>query len=160
MPSNNYREFLRAETPESTGIGGNFVDTEGNIIGSHKGIENFTIGQRRGLGVAAGKPLYVTSIDMGKKEVALGEIENLMKRRLTVTNLLWHGKGQRPSKGNRTEIKYRYRSRIARAKILFVDDEKLVAQFDVAQKALTPGQEAVFYNGDIVLGAGTIERAE
>lgn len=160
VPSNNYREFLQKEKPESTGINGSILNTEGRIIGAHKGIENFTIGQRKGLGIAAGKPLYVTAINPEKIEVTVGNAEDLMKKNLTVANLIWHSQKNIPEKNCETEIKFRYRSRISPARIISVSKTKLCAEFHKPQKALTPGQEAVFYKGDIALGAGTIEEAE
>jgi len=160
VPSNNYREFLQNEKPKLTGISGNLLNTEGKVIGTHKGIENFTIGQRKKLGIATGKPLYVTAINPGKKEVTVGNVEDLMKKNLTVKNLIWHSQKNIPEKDCETEIKFRYRSKISPARIISVSKTKLCAEFIKPQKALTPGQEAVFYNGDIVLGAGTIEKAE
>ncbi|RMF92087.1 MAG: tRNA 2-thiouridine(34) synthase MnmA [Candidatus Schekmanbacteria bacterium] len=160
VPSNNYREFLKKERPHSTGKAGNIVTSDGKVISTHKGIENYTIGQRRGLGIAAGKPLYVIRINTKKNEIVVGSKEELYKRELVVRNLIWHSKKDIPNKGDKVEIKYRYRSSSAPAEIVSLSKDKLNARFTTPQKSLTPGQEAVFYRGDMVLGAGTIEEAK
>jgi tRNA-specific 2-thiouridylase len=137
---------------------GDIVDTEGNVLGRHDGIINYTIGQRRGLGVPAGKRLYVCSLDIENNRVVLSDNETLFRRELTVRDFHWIT-GDMPKGEVRCSVKIRYRHKEQPARVILPDAEGGTAQviFDEPQRAITPGQSAVLYDGDYVLGGGIID---
>lgn len=134
---------------------GNFVDINGNVVGEHQGIIHYTVGQRKGLGVALGKPTYVISKDTGTNTVVLGSEEDLYKDTLEASdlNMIAVEKLNAPMKA---WVKTRYSQKETEALIHQVDDDKVVVEFKNKQRAITPGQAVVFYDGDIVIGGGTI----
>jgi tRNA-uridine 2-sulfurtransferase len=160
VPSGNYVQFIQAYTRES-GIAlkekaGEIVTEDGAVIGRHSGVHNFTIGQRKGLGLAAGKPLYVLSIDPENNRVIVGEDESLRTTSFAVggTNWVSIAASGAPRKA---QVKIRHKHEPAAATIEATGENSARITFEIAQRAVTPGQAAVFYDGDIVLGGGWIE---
>jgi tRNA-specific 2-thiouridylase len=131
------------------------VTTTGEVIGEHAGIHNFTVGQRKGLGVATGSPLYVIQISGANKQVIVGGEEHLYSKTLRArrVNLISVDDLHEPM---RVTVKIRHRHEPASAMLERVGDDELMATFDEPQRAITPGQAAVFYDGDIVVGGGWI----
>jgi tRNA-specific 2-thiouridylase len=131
------------------------VSTTGEVIGQHGGIHHFTIGQRKGLGVASPDPLYVIQIEPGSHRVTVGSDTEATTRRLRARELNWISipalEGEM-----RVRVKIRHRHEPAWATIRMADEGEVEANFDEAQRAVTPGQAAVFYDGDEVVGGGWI----
>lgn len=136
---------------------GDIVDTKGNTIGEHKGIIYYTIGQRKGIGVSASNPLYVIDIDAENNEIVVGEESSLYKKGCIVSgiHLINGGKMTLPLK---CEVKIRYKHTAAEAVVIPIKEDKIKVIFDTSQRAITPGQAAVFYQGDTLLGGGFIEK--
>jgi tRNA-specific 2-thiouridylase len=133
---------------------GDVVDMEGNILGRHRGMAFLTIGQRHGLGLASGQPLYVIRMEPESNRIVLGPEKELYSRTLTARDLSWIS-GNAPQAPIAGQARIRYRSKEADAALVFRDGSVDV-HFAQPQKAVTPGQAVVFYNGDEVLGGGTI----
>jgi tRNA-specific 2-thiouridylase len=158
VPGGDYKRFIDAylgEQGESLpDTAGELVTTTGEVIGEHAGIHNFTVGQRKGLGVATGSPLYVIQISGANKQVVVGSDEHLYSRTLRTrrVNLISIADVVEPM---RVAVKIRHRHEPAAAVIEKSGDEILVT-FDQPQRAITPGQAAVFYDGDVVVGGGWI----
>jgi len=137
---------------------GKIIDKEGNILGTHRGIQYYTIGQRRGLGIAKGLPLYIIEIDKENNSITLGEKEDLFKDELLADNINWVGienlKGELELKA-----RIRYRHKEAKAIVSPYKKDKVLVEFKDPQSAITPGQSVVFYRGDILVGGGTIIKA-
>lgn len=153
VPDGDYASVIETYTGRIC-MPGNFVDTEGNIMGRHKGIIHYTLGQRKGLGIAAGKPVYVCEIRPQTREVVLGNPEDLMSRDVYVSDFNWIS-GNAPGGRIRCTAKVRYRQSEQPA-VLSVEGDIVHIVFDQPQRAITPGQAAVVYDGDVVLGGGTI----
>ena len=159
VPGGDYKNFLDAYLAEQgeslPDTAGELVTTDGRVIGEHSGIHNFTVGQRKGLGVATGSPLYVLQIKGDARQVVVGEPEDLYSRTLTVhrINLISVEDIQEPV---RVTVKIRHRHEPAAATIEKAGDDKILVTFEEPQRAITPGQAAVFYDGDTVLGGGWI----
>jgi tRNA-specific 2-thiouridylase len=134
---------------------GDFVDMEGNVLGRHKGLISYTIGQRKGLGIAAAHPLYVVRLDTEKNQVVLGKNEDLFSRDVYVENINWIGPDSQPERF-RCKAKVRYRMEEQPCEIQRIGDTAAKIVFDEPQRAITPGQSAVFYDEDVVLGGGII----
>ena len=154
VPDGNYKKFLEANSdikPKK----GNIVNLNGEILGKHTGLYNYTIGQRKGLGISYKVPLFVLGFNKAKNEVIVGEEKELYKKEITVSdiNLLLVDKIEETME---VDVKTRYSSKVAKAKIE-QDGENIKVTFDEPQRAITPGQSAVFYVGDIVLGGGKIK---
>ena len=154
IPDGNYKKFLETNSnikPKK----GNIVNSKGEILGKHTGLYNYTIGQRKGLGISYKVPLFVLGFNKAKNEVIVGEEKELYKKEITVTdiNLLLVDKIEEPME---VDVKTRYSSKVAKAKIK-QDGENIKVTFTEPQRAITPGQSAVFYVGDIVLGGGKIK---
>ena len=134
---------------------GSFVDINGNVVGEHKGIIHYTVGQRKGLGVALGKPAYVINKSKDTNTVILGSEEDLYTNRLEAgdINMIAVEKLTAPMKAS---VKTRYSQKEDEAVLHPVDDDKIIVEFKNKQRAITPGQAVVFYDGDIVIGGGTI----
>jgi len=150
----NYSTFLSQRFGT---IPGDVIDTQGNKLGQHRGIAFCTIGQRHGLGLASGRPLYVTKIEPEGNRIVLGSEEELYSQKLAAHELNWVS-GTAPRSPLTVGAKIRYRSKEAEATLFFRNDAVDV-HFAQAQKAATPGQAVVFYNLDEVLGGGTIDSA-
>jgi tRNA-specific 2-thiouridylase len=134
---------------------GEIVDTNGRVIGRHEGIHRYTIGQRRGMGIANERALYVISIDADKNRVTAGSSEELLSSEFTVARVNWIAFDD-PKEPVRAEVRVRYRHTAAPATIFPLDDDRARIVFDEPQRAITPGQASVFYRGDEVIGGGWI----
>ena len=160
VPDNDYRGFLKRRIPdlEASVAGGKFVDVRGNILGEHEGYPFYTIGQRKGLGTAFGKPMYVTAIQADTNTVVLGEVEDLMRNGMTVrgVNLM---KYDHVPEGLEVITQVRYNDKGTMSVIHKQDDDKLQVEFYADVKGIAPGQSAVFYEGDDVVGGGIIHSA-
>ncbi|HYM05393.1 MAG TPA: tRNA 2-thiouridine(34) synthase MnmA [Terriglobales bacterium] len=159
VPGGDYKKFLDAYLAEQgealPDTAGELVTTDGQVVGEHGGIHNFTVGQRKGLGVATGSPLYVIQIKGDARQVVVGDQEELYSRTLRVhrTNLISVGDLQEPM---RATVKIRHRHEGAPALIEKSGDDEILVTFDQPQRAVTPGQAAVFYADDVVVGGGWI----
>ena len=151
IPTGDYREFLRQRTDEKPG---DIVDGDGNVLGQHGGIQYFTVGQRRGLGLSGGPPRFVIRLEPDTRRVVVGSEENLYRDTLFVSPVSWVS-GNPPPAGAEVTVKIRYKFAEAAARVTAVGDGA-VARFREPQRAITPGQAAVFYQGDAVLGGGAI----
>lgn len=154
VPDGNYKKFLENNSdikPKE----GNIVNTNGKVLGKHTGLYNYTIGQRKGLGISNPVPLFVLGFNSAKNEVIVGEEKELYKSEIEVQEINLILVDEIPEWMD-VEVKTRYSSKVAKAKIKQIDD-KIVVKFDEPQRAVTPGQSAVFYVGDIVLGGGKIK---
>lgn len=150
----NYRRFLQDRVPEKI-QGGNIIDEEGKVLGQHDGVPFYTVGQRRGLGIAVGKPLYVTQINATENTVVVGESDALFEDTMHVEriNLIAIEKLTEPI---RAHVKIRSRDDGGPATITPISDTEAVVKFDEPRRAITPGQATVFYDGEYVLGGGWI----
>lgn len=137
---------------------GRIVDKKGRVLGKHTGLPNYTIGQRRGLGIAAKAPLYVTALRPETNEVVVGESDDLFRKKLLASDLDFTD-GTAPGKTFRCEAKIRYGIRVHPCTVNLEDNGRAVVTFDESQRAITPGQSVVFYNGDQLIGGGTIKQA-
>jgi tRNA-specific 2-thiouridylase len=151
----NYRDFLAQHFPE-TARPGRIVDMAGTEVGTHRGTAGFTIGQRRGLGVALQEPRFVVEIDAATSTVVIGDRDDLLAGGCVVGGVSFVS--GRPPTDPAIDVKVRYRSQPVPARLEATDDQWHV-RFDDPQAAVAPGQAAVFYDGDRVLGGGTIERS-
>ena len=155
IPNNNYLQFVADRVRPRPG---NFVNADGETLGSHPGIQFFTIGQRRGLGLNGNteKPLYVTRIDAESNEVTLGNQEDLLRSSLWASRVNYIS-GDPPSDMSRVTAKIRYKASEAPASVTPLSDGWAEIRFEEPQRAVTPGQAVVFYDGDRILGGGYIE---
>lgn len=152
---NDYRSFIIEQTSREAQRG-NFVDTKGNILGKHKGIVHYTIGQRRGLGLAMGKPVYVVEIDVKNNTVIVGEEDELFGKEFVVEDVNYISIVDLV-KPLRVKVKIRYSAKPAEGEIIPMQSGRVKVRLDVPQRAITPGQSAVFYSGDTVVGGGVIK---
>jgi tRNA-specific 2-thiouridylase len=159
VPNGNYVQFIQAYSRErniSLRQGdGEIVNENGEVIGHHNGVHNFTVGQRKGLGLAAGKPLYVLSIDPQNNRVVVGEDDVLRKTVCEVEGINWISREQ-PATEFRAFVKIRHKHEPAAAAVEPLEANCARVTFDSPQRAITPGQAAVFYDGDRVLCGGWI----
>lgn len=154
IPDNDYTKFIRENT-DSCIEEGNFVDIQGNVIGRHKGITNYTVGQRKGLNLSMGKPVFVVEIKPDTNEVVIGDNEEVFQSRLYANKVNLMSVGE--IKGDtRVLAKIRYSHQGAWATIRMLGEDLLECEFDQPQRAITPGQAVVFYDGDYVLGGASI----
>jgi tRNA-specific 2-thiouridylase len=131
-------------------------DRDGRELGRHEGIHRFTIGQRKGLGLSAGIPLYVVDIDAEDAAVTVGPREDLERATLTASRVNWIS-GDTPSAAIRAHARIRYRHNEAPATITPLGSDRANVAFDDPQTAITPGQAVVFYDGEYVIGGGWID---
>ena len=153
VPDGNYKEFLEKNS-DIKSKKGNIVNKEGTILGLHTGLYKYTIGQRKGLGISYKEPLYVIGFNKEKNELIVGNEQDLYKKEFLVSNanfLLF----DELIKPLTVEVKTRYSSKCYKAKIM-QEEKNIRVIFDEPQKSITPGQSAVFYDGDIVIGGGKI----
>ncbi|MES2614869.1 MAG: tRNA 2-thiouridine(34) synthase MnmA [Bdellovibrionota bacterium] len=151
IPNNDYAKFISARTQESDLIKGNIYHENGELLGSHEGIHHFTVGQRKGLGIATGSPIYVTRIDAQTGNVFVGGEEQLYRSSFTIKNFHLVRKTEEKT----FDLKIRYRSKTCKAVLEKVGDT-VTLTFAEKQRAVTPGQIAVLYTGDEVIGGGFI----
>jgi tRNA-specific 2-thiouridylase len=156
VPGNDYRAFLRGHFGDEEFHRGGIYDTEGNFLGSHEGIEMFTIGQRKGLPGGSPKPLYVVDIDPETSRVIVGGEEDLVRGEFEVDRVTWHA-GE-PEEPLRVSVKIRYAHPGTEASLEALPGGRARIVLDEPQRAVTPGQAAVFYDGDRVAGGGWIVR--
>jgi tRNA-specific 2-thiouridylase len=147
-----YTSLLESKGP------GEIVDTEGGVLGEHNGIEQYTVGQRRGLGIAAGKPLYVVRIDAENNQVVVGFDDELYKEKLSAEDVNWllPRMPERDEFPIRCEAKIRSQQAAFPASVDALENGKLTISFAQPQRAVAPGQSVVLYQGDVVLGGGVI----
>jgi tRNA-specific 2-thiouridylase len=159
VPGGDYKNFIDAYLAEQgeslPDTAGELVTTDGRAIGEHSGIHNFTIGQRKGLGVATGSPLYVLQIKGDTREVVVGSGENLYSNTLRVHRVNLISAEDLPAL-MRVTVKIRHRHEAAAAIIEKSGADEILVSFEQPQRAITPGQAAVFYDGDVVVGGGWI----
>ncbi len=154
VQNGSYADFIEDYTGKNFPEG-DFVDKEGKVLGHHKGIIRYTIGQRKGLGLALPAPMYVTSLDMENNNVILGAHEDLFSKKLTAKdlNLISVNNLYTPA---RLKAKVRYRQPEQWASVIQIDEDTIKVVFDEPQRAITKGQAVVLYDGDVVVGGGTI----
>ena len=156
VPNGKYAEFLEHYTgkdyPE-----GNFLSVDGAVLGKHKGIVRYTVGQHKGLGISSEEPLYVKEINTKENTVTLCKEQELYSKEVIVRDINWIA-GEAPKGEIRCKAKVRYRQKEQWATVMLIGETTVKIVFDEPQRAITPGQAAVLYNGDIVLGGGTISK--
>lgn len=154
VPDNNYAGYIEQETGKKC-TPGNFVDTSGKVIGQHKGLIHYTIGQRKGLGLSMGKPVFVQRLKLETNEVVIGDNEELFKTTVKANHLNFMAfeklEGTIKCLG-----KIRYNQKPEPCKISMLDEETILCEFDDPQRAITPGQALVLYDGEELIGGGTI----
>jgi tRNA-specific 2-thiouridylase len=153
----DYRNFMRRNRPDAL-VPGPILDTQGKVLGQHTGLPDYTIGQRKGLGIAAPEPLYVTALDSTRNAVIVGRKSELGKRELIARDVNWIPPRLAETLPLRAEVKIRYRAHPVSALIAAVDARRVRVEFAEPLRDITPGQAAVFYDGDRCLGGGIIER--
>ena len=154
VPDGDYAGFIARFTGHDCPAG-DFVDEEGHVLGRHKGIVHYTVGQRKGLGIAADAPLYVKQIDAASNRVVLSGNDALFSRELTANDFNWIAYDV-PPRELRASARVRYHQREQAATVTVLGDGRVHLVFDEPQRAITPGQAIVLYDGDTVLGGGTI----
>ena len=160
VPNGDYAAFMDAYLKEQgvprEAITGEVVDAEGRMLTTHSGVHHFTVGQRKGLGLATGSPLYVIDTNVATQQVRVGSGDSLLRNTLTARDVNWVAwDGIRGPE--RVTVKIRNRHLAAAATISPMEDGRVHVEFDAPQRAVTPGQAAVFYDDDLVLGGGWIE---
>jgi len=161
VPNGDYAAFLdaymRSKGIEPAGERGDIVTTDGRTLGAHSGVHHFTVGQRRGLGIAAGEPLYVISTDAATQRVVVGTSDQLLCAHLVANNVNWVSWAGLAAPA-RAQVKIRNKHQAASATLHPTSHpDRVEVHFDEPQRAVTPGQAAVFYDNDLVLGGGWIE---
>jgi tRNA-specific 2-thiouridylase len=155
VPDGDYARFLEREQP-ALATSGAIVNQQGEALGTHGGVHRFTVGQRKGLGLSTGVPLYVVAIDADRQEVTVGPREALDRATLTASQVTWTS-GEAPSGWIRAAVQIRHRHTAAPARVRALDRARAEVEFESPQSAITPGQAAVFYDGDEVVGGGWID---
>jgi len=163
VPDGDYAGFidryLAAEEQQDRLPGtGAIVNTAGEVVGTHAGIHHYTIGQRRGIGIAAAEPLYVTGIDSARNRITVGVPDELLRDEFIAAGVNWIALDS-PTEPVRAEVRVRYRHTAAPATITPIADGRARVRFDEAQRAITPGQATVFYRGEEVMGGGWIVKS-
>jgi tRNA-specific 2-thiouridylase len=156
VPDNDYRGFLRRRDPSMFEAGAILDGATGARLGEHRGLANYTIGQRRGLGLATSRPLYVVRLDAERNAVIVDEVSALDRDRLTAAQANFIGCDP-PAVPLRVQAKIRHSHVPARASVCALGSDRVEVVFETAQRAITPGQSVVFYDGDRVLGGAVIE---
>ena len=166
VPGGDYKRFIDAYLNEQgeqlPDTSGELVTTDGKVLGHHEGIHNFTVGQRKGLGVATGSPLYVININGAEGKVTVGGNDDLLSRTLIARDLNWiaidglHDSGAEANAPMRVQAKIRHRHEPAPAVLENAPNGEVRVTFDEPQRAITPGQAVVFYQDDLVVGGGWI----
>jgi tRNA-specific 2-thiouridylase len=160
VPNGDYAAFIDAYFREQgiapSDVSGELVTTDGRVVGEHSGVHRFTVGQRRGLGVAAGEPLYVIATEPATRRVVIGRNDDLLRSTARVAGVNWISIAA-PGAPVRASVKIRNKHGAAEASLTPLDETRVEIRFEEPQRAVTPGQGAVFYSGDLVLGGGWIE---
>ena len=157
VSGNNYGDFIKEKNPETV-VPGPVVDKNGNEVGKHKGLPYYTVGQRRGLGLALGYPVYVKEIDFERNTLVVAPKEDIFAEGLIASDINWIS-GDEPDDEVETEIKIRYNSSPVPGTVKTKGKDRVEVSFEQSQAAVTPGQSAVFYAGEELLGGGIIEKA-
>ena len=152
----DYRKFFKEHFPNAFQPG-SIINKEGCEIGKHKGIPFYTIGQRSGLGISSHSPYYVTSIDRKRNIITVGREKDLYGKEFIVAGVNWVS-DKKPSSDIKARVRIRYRFKEVGAEIELLENKKARVIFDEKQRAITPGQSGVFYQGDFVLGGGVISK--
>ena len=155
VPDGDYAGFIERYS-KKTAVPGNFIDSEGKILGQHKGIIRYTIGQRKGLGISLGKPAFVSRIDPESNTVTLGDEELLFSDELYATGINLIAVPDIPSP-IRVTAKIRYNAKEAPATVVQTGEDEIYVKFDTPQRAITRGQSVVLYSDDTVIGGGIIK---
>jgi len=155
VPDGDYAAFVERHAPAED-RSGPVVDRAGRLLGRHEGIHRFTVGQRKGLGLTSPRPLYVLAVEPSSRAVVVGEAEELEAVSLTAGEVSWLSIPP-PCRPIRAGVKIRYRAAEAAARVEPLPARRVRVTFDAPQRAVTPGQAAVFYDGDVCLGGGWIE---
>ena len=155
VPDGDYRSFVRRALPDRPGV---MVDGSGATLGEHAGVQHFTIGQRRGLGLTTGRPTYVTALDSDRNVVHLGSADDLLVGALEAHDVHWLIDSPRDE--IEVAVQWRYHSTPMPARVRVQPDGRVAVRLRRPARAVAPGQAAVFYRGDRVLGGGTIARTE
>lgn len=159
-PTGNYRDYLKARS-EFKESQGEIVDTDGEVLGTHKGVFSYTVGQRRGLGIATGKPMYVARIEPTQNRVVVGDDNILYRDKLLAQKITWVDNTLNNNVLDdklKVKAKVRYRHPASDAIVIMKSDTDAIVEFTDRQRAITPGQAVVFYSDEKVLGGGWIER--
>jgi tRNA-specific 2-thiouridylase len=161
VPNGNYVQFIHAYSRESgkpvNDQEGDIVTEDGTVIGRHTGVHNYTIGQRKGLGFTTGKPIYVLAIDPEQNRIVVGEDDALRSASFEVEAVNWISI-EEPAAPVRAQVKIRHKHEPASAMVEARPDDRARITFDQPQRAITPGQAAVVYDGDVVLAGGWIKK--
>ena len=155
VADDDYRRFLRARAPQALRPG-SILDTAGRQIGRHQGLAAYTVGQRRGLGIAASEPLYVIRLDLEANAVIVGPAGELGRRQLVASAVNYVNR-EPPPTAVWVQAKIRYKASLAGATWTPLDNSRASIEFDVQLRDITPGQAVVAYQGDVVLGGGIID---
>ncbi|HLY25854.1 MAG TPA: tRNA 2-thiouridine(34) synthase MnmA [Aggregatilineales bacterium] len=158
LADGDYRRFLRQHSPR-TAEAGPIVNRAGEVLGQHTGLPDYTIGQRKGLGIQSPDPLFVLGSDPARNALIVGTRAELGTKRLMASRVNWIT-GQAPAAPIRAEVKIRYKAKPALASVTPLPEGRVLVEFDEPVRDATPGQGAVFYNGDVCLGGGIITRAK
>ncbi len=156
LADNNYRRFLTEHAPESL-TPGPIMLRNGTVIGEHTGLPNYTVGQRKGINLSWSEPLYVLSHDSTRNTLIVGPLAELGRDSLTAARVNWID-GNAPTEPFRAEVKIRYKARPASALITPLPDSRVAVRFESPLRDITPGQGAIFYEGERCLGGGIIEK--
>lgn len=160
IPNNDYVSFLQQHFSDRIPKQGTFRHTDGSVLGQHAGIHSATIGQRKGLGAAFGRPLYVTAIDTNKNEIIMGDQESTLGREFYIERANWVYCEPTLNQAYPLLIKIRARSKEVSGQVIPLEDRCAKIIFDEPQNAITPGQAAVFYHDDYVFGGGWIKNSQ
>jgi tRNA-uridine 2-sulfurtransferase len=155
----DYRRFLHEHGAPNMFQPGPILLTNGTQVGTHEGLPNYTIGQRKGLGIAYAEPLYVLKLDTATNTLIVGTREELGSDTLTASGMNW-GSGLPAETEFRAEVKIRYKAKAAPATVTLLNEERIKVVFDDPLRDITPGQGAVIYQDDLVVGSGIIEKRE
>ncbi len=159
VPEGGYAEVIARLRPEAYEPGG-IVDREGQVLGRHDGIVNFTVGRRRGIGIAGPEPLYVVAINAAQRQVVVGPYDALLGRRLTINEINWLGDRVLDGETQAVSVKLRAPHQAVSATLRGLGSKRAEVTLDAPEAAIAPGQACVIYYGERVLGGGWIERPE
>ena len=160
VPDDDYNRFLTERLAEENReiVKGDILDITGQVVGTHRGYPFYTIGQRKGLGISLGQPVYVNKIDAEKNQIVIGSKDELLAYGTIAHSLNWISVDE-PQPGIKVEARIRYNDPGFPATIERVENDSVIVQFDTGQSAITPGQSIVFFDGDSVVGGGIINKA-
>jgi tRNA-specific 2-thiouridylase len=158
VPNEDHRAFLREEISPQDRPSGPIRHKNGQVLGTHEGLPFYTVGQRQGLGIAVGRPLYVVALEPETNTLVVGEKTDVYSQSVRVRNVSWVG-GKPASSTFAAHVKIRYKHSEAHATLTLEEESFTQVVFDEPQSAVTPGQAAVFYDGDVVIGGGVIDHA-